>query len=154
MATAAQVAANRRNALRSTGPRTAAGKRRSAANATKHQLQSTPETLFTTNPTERTQFENLLESLLPTFSPTTTKQTQLLHEYAFALFQLRRASRYEDALLASGPNEPNLDSTLRRCEQLARLAHRQQRAAARLLAALKPTSTNEPNTTKPHQIKD
>ncbi len=154
MATAAQIAANRRNALRSTGPRTAAGKRRSAANSTKHQLQSTPETLFTTDPTERTQFENLLESLLPTFSPTTTKQTQLLREYAFAIFQLRRATRFEDALFAPGPNEPNLDSTLRRSEQLARLAHRQQRAAARLLAALKATSTNEPNSTKPNQIKD
>ena len=38
MASAAQITANRRNALRSTGPRTAAGKARSCLNARKHGL--------------------------------------------------------------------------------------------------------------------
>ena len=38
MATARQVAANRRNALRSTGPRTAAGKLASSQNALRHGL--------------------------------------------------------------------------------------------------------------------
>ncbi len=38
MATTAQVEANRRNARRSTGPRTASGKQRSAQNATTHGL--------------------------------------------------------------------------------------------------------------------
>ncbi len=36
MTTAAQLEANRRNALRSTGPRTEQGKRRSSMNATRH----------------------------------------------------------------------------------------------------------------------
>lgn len=40
MATPAQIAANRRNALKSTGPRTAAGKARSRMNALKHGLRA------------------------------------------------------------------------------------------------------------------
>lgn len=43
MASPAQIAANRRNALLSTGPRTAAGKARSGANALKHGLRSSLE---------------------------------------------------------------------------------------------------------------
>lgn len=38
MTSAARIAANRRNALRSTGPRTAAGKMRASQNARKHGL--------------------------------------------------------------------------------------------------------------------
>lgn len=38
MATEKQIAANRRNAMRSTGPKTAAGKRRSSQNSLKHGL--------------------------------------------------------------------------------------------------------------------
>jgi hypothetical protein len=38
MATAAQIAANRRNARRSTGPRTVAGKRASSRNTLRHGL--------------------------------------------------------------------------------------------------------------------
>jgi hypothetical protein len=40
MATAAQIAANRRNALKSTGPRTAAGKAASSRNALRHGLRA------------------------------------------------------------------------------------------------------------------
>jgi hypothetical protein len=43
MATAAQIAANRRNALRSTGPKSAAGKARSRKNAASHRLTAEPE---------------------------------------------------------------------------------------------------------------
>lgn len=42
MATAAQIAANRRNALRSTGPKSAAGKARSRKNAASHRLTAEP----------------------------------------------------------------------------------------------------------------
>ena len=44
MTTARQRAANRRNALLSTGPRSRAGRRRSAANATRHGLDTRPST--------------------------------------------------------------------------------------------------------------
>lgn len=43
MATAAQIAANRRNALKSTGPKSAAGKARSRKNAASHRLAAEPE---------------------------------------------------------------------------------------------------------------
>jgi hypothetical protein len=42
MATAAQIAANRRNALRSTGPKTAVGRARAARNAAKHGMNQVP----------------------------------------------------------------------------------------------------------------
>ena len=43
MATAAQIAANRRNALRSTGPKTAVGRARAARNAAKHVMNQLPK---------------------------------------------------------------------------------------------------------------
>jgi hypothetical protein len=43
MATARQIAANRRNAQRSTGPRTAAGKSTSSRNALRHGLSRPQE---------------------------------------------------------------------------------------------------------------
>lgn len=42
MATAAQFAANRRNALRSTGPTSSAGKARASLNSTRHGLTASP----------------------------------------------------------------------------------------------------------------
>lgn len=56
MATNRQIAANRKNARRSTGPRTAAGKARSAMNSTKHGLLSQFRLIDDEDPQEFSKF--------------------------------------------------------------------------------------------------
>jgi hypothetical protein len=65
-ATPTRAAANRRNALRSTGPRTPAGKARSSKNATRHGLLSREELLPDESAADFAAFrDRMLEALAP-----------------------------------------------------------------------------------------
>ena len=97
MASERQIAANKANAKRSTGPRTPAGKSRSRRSAVKHGLTSkTVAVLFDEDPEE---FEALRQGLLDDYRPKTTLGREIVHELTYVTWQLARHRRMENDLL-------------------------------------------------------
>ena len=96
MASERQIAANRLNAQKSTGPRTDAGKRRSRRNAFKHGL--TAESVVTVLEDEAAyrKFERIL---LDDYRPETALERALVARLASLLWRLRRAVAIESGLL-------------------------------------------------------
>jgi hypothetical protein len=95
MSSLKQIAANRANALKSTGPRTAKGKERSRQNAMRHGL--TAETVITAF--ERAADYQALETALFTdYQPASATEHQLISRLASVLWRLRRATSIETGL--------------------------------------------------------
>ena len=90
-----QVEANRRNALRSTGPRTPAGKRAVARNAVKHGLLSRELVL-----PEESQLvlEELRVRLRANLQPVGTLEDVLVDRIVASIWRLRRLGRVETEL--------------------------------------------------------
>src|SRR5690348_16081572 len=95
MATAAQIAANRRNALKSTGPRTAAGKAVSSRNALRHGLRARSVVVPGEDPGDFLRFRAELRSAL---APRDGREEVLAETVVHAAWRLRRAWRAEAAL--------------------------------------------------------
>ena len=95
MASERQIAANRRNAARSTGPRTAEGKARSRRNAVQHGL--TAETVIPSLE-EAAAYQSLQQQLIEDFCPTTAIERELVARLASLFWRLRRATRIETGL--------------------------------------------------------
>ncbi len=94
MSSPKQIAANRRNAQKNTGPRTPQGRAAVRFNALKHGLTAQEAVL----PTEDKQaFAQLLESLLADRRPVGPVETMLVHRMAVASWQLHRAYVVETA---------------------------------------------------------
>jgi hypothetical protein len=92
----AQIAANRRNAQKSTGPRTANGKAASRLNALKHGL--TAETCLL--PGESlAEFEHLRARLVAEFTPATVIDEIQVERLAGLVWRLRRVGLFERELL-------------------------------------------------------
>ena len=91
-----QIEANRRNALKSTGPRTETGKQRSRRNATRHGL--TAETVIEPleNPEDYKAFEM---SITAEFDAQTAVERELVLRFASLLWRLRRSTALETGLL-------------------------------------------------------
>ena len=92
MASTKQITANRANALRSSGPKTAVGKKRSSLNAVKHGLSAKGRILDGENAAE---FELLQQELITEFEPANTLETHLVAEIGMGFWQLRRAAQVE-----------------------------------------------------------
>jgi hypothetical protein len=93
-----RLLANQQNALRSTGPRTAAGKARAALNATKHGAYSKALLIDGENP----QDLNLLYlDLLAQYHPANVIERCLVDQIATTLWRLRRFLIAEAQLLES-----------------------------------------------------
>jgi len=94
-----QLEANRRNALRSTGPRTENGKQQSRRNVLKHRL--TAETVIEPleNPEEYRVFE---EAVVSEYLPQTPVERELVHRLASLFWRLRRATSIETGLSWTG----------------------------------------------------
>jgi hypothetical protein len=105
MATANQIAANRANAQRSTGPRTAAGKAAAAGNARKHGLFA-KEVLAMGE--DRAGFAELGQRLRQALAPEGGLEEALCARIVGCLWRLRRIVRLESAVLA---NEDGLHAT-------------------------------------------
>ncbi len=95
---AKQVAANRRNAALSTGPRTPVGKARSAANATKHGLTSRRVTLADE---DETRFRNLRVSLIHELGAVGELEQLLVYRLAATLWRLNRVPGLEAELFGT-----------------------------------------------------
>lgn len=96
MATVRQLQANRRNALLSTGPRTARGKSRSRRNALKHGL--TAETLIAPLEDLR-EYAHFEIGLRREIKPKSVLERGLTERLASLLWRLRRATIIEAGLL-------------------------------------------------------
>ena len=95
MVTAAQIAANRRNALKSTGPRTAAGKSASSRNALRHGLAAQAAVVRGEDPAD---FERFRAELRQALAPRNWREEGLAETAVDAAWRMRRAWRAEAAL--------------------------------------------------------
>jgi hypothetical protein len=96
MATFSQIEANRRNAFRSTGPKTEAGKRRTRRNAVRHGLTAETVIEVLEDPEDYKAFEL---SVTADFDAQTAVERELALRLASLLWRLRRATAIETGLL-------------------------------------------------------
>jgi hypothetical protein len=94
MASVAQIQANRLNARKSTGPRTAAGKERASRNALKHGLLAREAVIQGEDPEE---FELYREGMLAELAPAGVVETMLAERVVGLSWRLRRAERLQNA---------------------------------------------------------
>ncbi len=94
--TARKIEANRRNALKSTGPRTENGKKKSRYNALKHGILAKEVVLPPGRAGEdRQAFQDLLAGLRDDLKPEGTLEEMLVEKAASAFWRLGRALRCE-----------------------------------------------------------
>ncbi|SRR6266536_1713351 len=115
-----QLVSNRRNSLKSTGPRTENGKLQSRRNAIKHGL--TPETVIESleNPEEYRAFEAVIIS---EYLPQTPVEQELVHRVASLFWRLRRATSIETGLLKM---QGEILLTFRSCRHKTVQAHERE----------------------------
>ena len=96
MTTLKQIEANRRNALKSTGPITDDGKRRSRRNAIRHGLTAETVIAVLEDPEDYKAFER---SIMADFDAQTAVERELVLRLASLMWRLRRATAIETGLL-------------------------------------------------------
>ena len=95
MSTEAQIAANRRNAEASTGPRTAEGKARVSRNSTTFGLYSAGDVV---RPEEESLYQAFCEDFQQQLAPQGAMETTLAAEIVHAAWRLRRCAAAESSL--------------------------------------------------------
>ncbi len=140
MATPAQIAANRQNAQRSTGPRTPEGKARSARNALRHGFASRE---FIVPDDERENFESLRTALAAELKPAGALAEILFTQLLHAAWNLHRIALAE-AQLYDGSRDPlTREDLYPRLELLARYRARFERSFHRTYRLLREHQTNQ-----------
>jgi len=99
MASERQIEANRKNASKSTGPKTAQGKAISRVNALKHGATS-GQRLFLEGE-DPSEFDRLREEYFEDYAPLGLRQTQLVEALVDLDWRSRRIPMLEDGMLAS-----------------------------------------------------
>jgi hypothetical protein len=123
-----KLEANRRNATKSTGPQTEAGKRRSRRNAMRHGL--TAETVID-GLEDSKDYQSFQQSVTAEFEAQTAVERELVLRLANLLWRLRRAIAIETGLFETQANRKS-------CAEEAELRAGQARAII-----LAPTTTSE-----------
>jgi len=100
----AKVLANRKNAKRSTGPRTLAGKIRSAQNSSKHGVYATKIAAVAFGPyrEDPEEIDAYLKAISDALDPRDPLETGIAAELAHAYLRQRRLAAWENGLLAGG----------------------------------------------------
>jgi hypothetical protein len=101
--TDARLAANRANAQKSTGPKTPAGKTRSAANAVKHGFAGSKFAVVRLEDLD--EIDKLKEDLVATYKPINSQEMFAIERMALAQNSIFRAYRLESGLFTSALNE-------------------------------------------------
>jgi hypothetical protein len=102
-----QIEANRRNAQKSTGPKTKSGKQRASQNAVRHGLTAETVIKLLEDPDDYHAFEM---SVTTDYEPDSAVERELVLQLASLLWRLRRATSIETGLLQiehQFPPEPN-----------------------------------------------
>jgi len=99
-ATNKQIAANRKNASKSTGPKTPEGKAIASRNSLKHGLLAKEIVITAGEGAEsQDQFDSLFANLIEQFDRQGMLEEILVEKIAVAYWRLRRAHRYESGLI-------------------------------------------------------
>ena len=100
MATQKQIEANRQNALKSTGPKSEAGKAASSANALSHGLSASLDSVLPDEDADA--FARLRQGVIADLAPAGALQGALAERVAVLLWRLDRAARLEAQLFVHG----------------------------------------------------
>jgi hypothetical protein len=95
MATALQIAANRRNAQRSTGPRTGEGKAAVRLNAVTHGMTAKSVLL---RHEAAPDYHEIRAALIEDYAPATSQELMLVDQVAAGYWRTIRARRFETAM--------------------------------------------------------
>src|SRR5450830_839135 len=104
MSSLKQIEANRRNALKSTGPTTPEGKRRSRCNALRHGLTAETVIAALENAEDYQAFE---AAVIADYDVESAVERELVLRLASVLWRLRRATGIESAIFESVTAEPS-----------------------------------------------
>jgi hypothetical protein len=104
----AQLAANRQNSQKSTGPRTEEGKKRSRINATRHGLTGQ---FHAFSPEDKIAFDEHCTNLMADYKPETYREKILAMSIAEDMWRLNRARAMENNIFALGMSGPIGDAT-------------------------------------------
>jgi hypothetical protein len=96
MTTENQINANRKNALKSTGPRTIEGKEASSQNAVKHGLCAKKNVIKTENQDE---FDIFRDNMLADLSPDGAMEEMLCERIVSLSWRLKRAEHFQNAVI-------------------------------------------------------
>jgi hypothetical protein len=99
MSTSKQIAANRRNAQKSTGPRTSAGKTQAALNARKHGFAATTFTVVRLE--DHQAIEDLRQDALDFYRPVNSQELFAVERIALCQMAILRIARLESGLLSN-----------------------------------------------------
>ena len=124
MSSKARIEANRRNALKSTGPRTPEGKARSSQNALKHGLASiSPHSFLTVE--DKSAFERMLAGYLRIHQPAHADELDLVTDAVFCKWRQQRLWNVEaqGIEIAIAQNQYDLQAKLPKATAAAHVAN-------------------------------
>jgi hypothetical protein len=100
----AKIKANRKNATRSTGPRTGEGKARTSLNGLSHGL--TGQTVLMPYE-DREEYEAFIAETIAGFQPESDRERELIAAVADHQWRIRRVRAIEESIFASGMETPD-----------------------------------------------
>jgi hypothetical protein len=134
MATKKQTAANRRNARKSTGPKTTHGKAASSANALVHGLRARKVVMMEDEDPQ--EFSKLLAGLQNQYQPQTQTEQDLVDQAALAQWKMARTEVFEDKCYKENPTPAACAAIFDRMTQIACRLERSYAKACRELERL------------------